>query len=98
MAEDPDRETLGRLLHAWKYCFASSPKMVRDAVDKSFDNTELYEALNDIAGDKQGINRKILGRWIQRNSNRIVDGMRFVKATGARSAVAWKIETIESVS
>lgn len=94
MAEDPDRETLGRLLHAWKYCFASSPKMVRDAVNKSHDNTELYEAINDIAGDKQGINRKILGRWIKRNSNRIVDGMRFVRATGTRSAEAYKVESV----
>jgi hypothetical protein len=69
-------------------------KMVRDAVNKSHDNTELYEAINDIAGDKQGINRKILGRWIKRNSNRIVDGMRFVRATGTRSAEAYKVESV----
>lgn len=50
----------------------------------------MHEALNDIAGDKQGINRKILGQWIKRNANRVVDGMRFVRATGSRSAAAWK--------
>lgn len=94
MAEDPDRETLGRLLHAWKYAFACAPRMVRDAVNTSNSDTELFEVLHDIAGDKQGINRKILGRWIKRNSNRIVDGMRFVRATGTRSAEAWKIELV----
>lgn len=94
MSDDPDRETLGRLLHSWKYCFGHTPKMVRDAVCKSNDNNELSDVLKDIAGDKQGINRRVLGRWIKRNSNRIVDGIRIVKATGTRSAEAWKIESV----
>lgn len=98
MAEDPDRETLGRLLHAWKYCFGPAPKMVREAVEKSYNNTELSEALNDIAGDKQGINHKSLGQWIKRNSNRIVDGMKFVKGTSTRNALTWKVESVSSVS
>ncbi len=41
--------------------------------------------------------KKTLNDAIQRNSNRTVDGMRFVKAAGSRSAIAWKIETVESV-
>lgn len=94
MTEDPDREILGRFLHAWKDSFGSTPKMIRDAVNKSHDNTELSEAINDIAGDKQSINNRVLGHWIKRNSNCIVDGMRFVKAAGSRSALAWKVETL----
>jgi hypothetical protein len=102
MNEDPDRETLGRLLHSWKYCFGSVAKMIRDAVNKANDGStggnELYEVISDIASDGKQINRRVLGRWIKRYSNRIVDGMRFVRASGTRSAEAWKVETIESVS
>lgn len=92
MTEDPDREILGRFLHAWKDSFGSTPKMIRDVVCQ--ENTELHEVINDIAGDKQSINNRVLGHWIKRNSNCIVDGMRFVKAAGSRSALAWKVETL----
>lgn len=99
MAEDPDRETLGRLLHAWKFCFGTGHAMIRDAVNKTYETskvgTELFEVISDIASDGKQINRRVLGRWIKRYSNRIVDGMRFVKASGTRSAEAWKVEVIE---
>ncbi len=99
MNEDPDRELLGRLLYAWRECFGLAPKMVRDVVNKSeqgsSDGKELYEVISDIAGNGKEINRLSLGRWIKRQSNRIVGNMRFVKAPGARSAEAWKVEIVE---
>lgn len=99
MSDDPDRDTLGRLLQAWKYQFGTTPKMVRDAVNKAQESytNELYEILTDIASDKQGINRRILGHWMRRNTNRIVDGLRFVPAGGSRSAAAYKVESVPSV-
>ena len=35
MSEDPDRETLGRLLTAWQSVFGKTPAMVRDAVKQA---------------------------------------------------------------
>jgi hypothetical protein len=99
MSEDPDRETLGRLLDAWLAVFRKMPAMVRDAVNRAptypDGNAELYEVLRDIAEDRGQINRRILGRWIKRHEGRIVDGHRFVKASGVRSAEAWRVETVE---
>jgi hypothetical protein len=100
MAEDPDRETLGRLLAAWQSTFGKAPAMVRDAVKWASDfrdeHAELREVLHDIAEERGEINRRRLGRWIQRHEGRIVDGRRFVRASGNRSAEAWQV--VESVS
>jgi|MTBAKSStandDraft_2_1061841.scaffolds.fasta_scaffold04221_3 hypothetical protein len=103
MVEDPDRETLGRLLTAWHSVFGRTATMVRKAVNDAFyysddDNVELREVLRDIADERGEINRRKLGWWIRRHSGRIVDGRRFVRASGNRSAEAWQVEVVESVS
>ena len=102
MAEDPDRETLGRLLTAWQSVFGSTPAMVRDAVKQASpfhdEHVELREVLHDIADERGEINRRRLGWWIRRHAGRIVDGRRFVRASGNRSAEAWQVESVSSVS
>lgn len=101
MTEDPDRETLARLLNAWKQVFGKNASMVRDAVQQASlmldDNIELREVLHDIADERGEINRRKLGWWIKRHEGRIVDGLRFVRAPGSRSAEAWRVEVVESV-
>ena len=102
MLDDPDRETLGRLLAAWFYVFGKTPAMVRDAIKQTFlfndTNAELREVLHDIADERGEINRRKLGWWIRRHAGRIVNGKRFIRASGNRSAEAWQIEVVESVS
>ena len=100
MNDDPDRETLGRLMQAWRDVFGTSHKMIREAVNLAgYGNDELKEAMQDIAGERDGsINRRSLGHWIKRNANRIVDGLRFVPAGGSRSAAAYRVESVSSVS
>jgi hypothetical protein len=103
MADDPDRETLGRLLASWEANFGKVPTMVRQAVDESENGfsevaKDLRELILDIAGEPGGTNRRVLGRWIKRNSGRIVDKRRFVRASGSRSAEAWIVESVSSVS
>jgi hypothetical protein len=75
--------------------------MVRDAVKQATipqqEHQELGEVLRDIADERGAINRRKLGWWIKRHSGRIVDGRRFVRASGNRSAEAWKVEVVESV-
>lgn len=102
MTEDPDRETLARLLTAWFSVFGKTPAMVRDAVKQAItfndENAELREVLRDIADERGEINRRKLGWWIKRHAGRIVNGQRFVRASGNRSAEAWQVEVVESVS
>lgn len=101
MAEDPDREMLDRLLIAWQSAFGKAPGMVREAVRLSVfgdAHTELREVLRDIAEERGEINRRKLGRWIKRHAGRIVNGLRFVRASGNRSAEAWRVESVSSVS
>ena len=76
--------------------------MVRDAVKQASEphdeHIELREVLRDIADERGEINRRKLGWWIRRHAGRIVDGRRFVRASGNRSAEAWQVEVMESVS
>ena len=102
MAEDPDRETLDRLLTAWQSVFGKTSAMVRDAVKQAAafhdENVELREVLHDIADERGEINRRRLGWWIRRHVGRIVDGRRFLRASGNRSAEAWRVESVSQVS
>jgi hypothetical protein len=99
MTDDPDRGPLDRLLTAWQLVFGTSPAMVRDAIRQAsvFNeaNQELMDVLREIAGERNEINRRKLGWWIKRNCGRIVNGRRFVRASGHRSAEAWQIEVME---
>ena len=102
LAQDPDRETLGRLLHAWRKVFADGPAMVREVIDKSSatftGDFDLIEVLREIAEERGEINRRRLGRWIARHQGRIVDGLRFERDSGTSSAEKWRVKSVMSVS
>lgn len=104
MTEDPDRETLARLLTAWHAKFGRTPAMVREAVKQASayheQDNELREVLRDIADERGEINRRKLGWWIRRHAGRIVDGLRIVRASGAGSGSVerWRVEVVETVS
>ncbi len=93
MADDPDRDTLGRILEAWQRCFGNKATMVREAVNCT--DKDLEEVILDIASEHGVINRRVLGRWIKRHSGRIVNGIRFIRDSGSRSAEAWRIEAVK---
>jgi hypothetical protein len=105
LAQDPDRETLGRLLHAWHSMFDNSPTMIRDAVNRadfhqfgtSTSQAELNEVMREIAEEHGEINRRRLGRWIARHQGRLVDGLRFEKSAGTTSAEKWLCKQVKSV-
>ena len=102
MADDPDRETLERILTAWQGAFGNTAAMVRDAVKHAFscgdEHVELREVLRDIADERGEINRRKLGWWIRRHAGRIVNGRRFVRGSGNRSAETWQVETVAIVA
>ncbi len=91
MAEDPDREALGNLLHNWHGRFMGSPTPVRKLVEAVEFNREtaLAEAVRDIAEERGVINRKRLGRWIARHQGRIVNGLKLERGTRGNGAETW---------
>jgi hypothetical protein len=88
MLEDPDRETLDRLLRAWEATFGNRAAMVRDALGTNstfVENiAELREVILDIAGERGEVNRRKFGWWMKRHAGQIVDGRRFVRARVVR--------------
>jgi hypothetical protein len=103
IAEDPDRETLDRFLTAWHADFGSAPTMVRDVVARAvvapaWQNVELRDVIQDIAGERGEVNRRRLGRYVSRNVGRIVNGRRFKRAKGNSGAEAWQVELVSQVS
>lgn len=96
LEHDPDRETLGRLLHAWNDAFGNVAAMIRDAVDKT-SNDKLLEVLREIAEERGEINRRRLGKWVARHQGRIVDGLRFERSSGTNSAEKWVAKSVTSV-
>jgi hypothetical protein len=97
LAQDPDREILGRMLHAWRAEFGTTPSMIRQAADAATNGTELREALLEIAEERGEINRRRLGKWIASHQGRIVDGFRFERASGTTFSVRWKVATVSTV-
>jgi len=97
MADDPDADSLARLLKALLSEFATAPAMVREIVKKSEQNPDghLAEVVRDIAEEKGQINRNRLGWWIKRHVGRVVDGMRLMPEKSSRGAAAWKVQVLQ---
>jgi hypothetical protein len=80
--------------------------MIRDAVNRAETYTfgpisdvqaELKKVMREIAEDRGEINRLRLGKWIARHQGRIVDGLRFEKASGTTSAEKWVAKSVTSL-
>ncbi|HEV2610615.1 MAG TPA: hypothetical protein VGU61_10145 [Noviherbaspirillum sp.] len=99
---DPDRETLGRLLLVLVKLFGKHPIMVRDLKRKvlmaSPETDDLRDLLEEIAGERDGINSRRLGRWIKRHAGRIVHDLKLVRAPINQNAESWRVESVISVS
>lgn len=94
MADDPDRETLGRLLQAWHARFGKSATAVREvvaAVDAIVPDPELAEVVRDVSEERGVINRRRLGRWLARHQGRLVDGMKLVRASRISGSERWQV-------
>lgn len=101
MTEDPDRETLARLLHAWRHDFGHASKMVRDAVTQAIpfnrQPTDLGEVFKDIADERGRMDLKRLGWWLKKHAGRVVDGLRLVRdgSYGNTAGAYWKVEEVQ---
>jgi hypothetical protein len=89
---DPETSKLAALLVAWEAAvgtrWTTTGELVAAATSAS--NEALRDAVEEIAGDTRGdINRRILGRWIERHAEQRHDGRRLVRGKLRRGAPTW---------
>jgi hypothetical protein len=90
---DPELRALKTVATQWAAAIGQDRVTVAQVVDYSLENSDLREALIEIAGERGLVNNRRLGRWLSKNENRIVDGRCF-QNVGDRSGVAvWQLAT-----
>lgn len=96
--QDPETTKHTALLHAWHGAFNSLPTTVASAVRHTEIDDALKAALEEIGGQGQRINVRIVGRWIERHVGRRIaemkDGqrtgeLRFERGTLSRGLTTW---------
>lgn len=101
---DPETSKLRALMSAWHECYGSTPvrvgELVADAAPSDGEDApsgiraELLEALREIAGEPERINRRRLGRWIERHSGRVLDGRRIEPAGSRSNTRVWQVREV----
>ena len=100
---DPDTQKLRALLAAWESRYGGRVVRVGDLVTEaagvgehsigapSESRTALLEVLQEIAGEPERINRRRLGRWIERHAGRPIDGLKIEDAGSRAGTRQWKV-------
>lgn len=96
MTHDPDKEQLGELLRAWRAEFGQRGIMVRDVLKRANErqNDDLHAAILELPCIEAGrINQSRFGRYLARNKNRIVGGLKLVEAVCSERR-AWAVQPV----
>jgi hypothetical protein len=91
---DPVRDMLGRLMQAWHDVYVDKPvrtkHVTRDAGINATKHAELYDVLEDIAGERGDISSRRLGIFLSKYEGRRVNGFQIQKhGTIAGNAAQW---------
>jgi putative DNA primase/helicase len=89
-ATDPVREALRALLGAWHAQFDDVGATVKAAIDAATRSPDLRAAMEAVAGDKGGINARVLGNFISKHERRIEGGLRFERARARGGVTYWR--------
>jgi len=104
MEEDPERETLGRLIKAWERLVGSKPVMVRDLIKATQSYTatgaeDLREVLHEVTGSDSMLNARKIGWYLKRRAGQLVDGQRIEKVPGAAgNSETWRIAALPAAT
>ncbi len=93
--EDPETAKLRALLTVWDDRYGKTPSTVAQAKADAASDDMLKAALEEIAWDGREINPRRLGRWIERNAGRIVDGLKFERAGQVNGSLSWRVRGFE---
>ncbi|GLI36175.1 hypothetical protein [Desulforhabdus amnigena] len=96
---DPETSKLAALLDAWHTNFGKDGKTVAQVIRtaEADKDSELWAALDEIAGERGVINSRRLGRWIEKHQGRIVEGLRFSKEGTRQKIGVWKVGLVDLV-
>lgn len=103
---DPETQKLGALLELWYECYGSEPKRCADVATTGTTEYQqdprhvrpygaLADTLQEIAGQPEKINTRILGRWIEKNAGRVVSGKRIVEHSKRSGTKTWRVELVD---
>jgi len=96
---DPETAKLAALITGWHKCFADQPTTVAQAVARAHSGAgdeaslALQDAMDEIASERGTINRRILGRWIERHVDRRHTGRWFARGKMRTGSVTWILAT-----
>lgn len=99
MTHDPDKEQLGDLLRAWRAEFGDRSLMVRQVLKRAEDrqNDDLFSAIMELPCVESGrINQSRFGRYLGRNKNRIVNGLKLVEVPNSERR-AWAVQSVTAM-
>lgn len=98
MDDDPELAQLRALLTLWWQDLKNEPIKTSKLIKNSqLNDTELYEVLDDIAGEEKGstINTRRLGHWLKRHKERIVNGLKLIQVPGPNMA-SWQVVQVKA--
>lgn len=94
-SENPETAKLAALLNAWIKVFGNTPTSPRQAIAKATEmpcaSSELFDALDEIAGQNGKLNVRILGRWLQRHAGQLCTGLRLELANKTNGLKRWTV-------
>ncbi|WP_150109508.1 hypothetical protein [Syntrophobacter fumaroxidans] len=97
-AVDPETNRLKTLQNEWKRVFekrgGTVAEAIRRATDKNAPDEDLFDVLNEIAGERGTIPPRRLGNWLSRHEGRIVDGSRFARCGTNQRRVVWFVQSV----
>ena len=94
-SENPETSKLAALLNAWIKAFGNTPTPPRQAIVKATEvpgaPSELFDALDEIAGQNGKLNVRILGRWLERHAGQLCTGLRLELANKTNGLKRWTV-------
>ena len=92
-AQNPETAKLSALLNAWLASFGDTPTTPANAIKAATSalspNENLLNALEEIAGQHGKLNVRILGRWLEKKSDTLCDGLRLKLGSKAHGLKHW---------
>jgi len=93
---DPETQKLGKLLCVWWEYFKDARLTVGEVIravesKKEKEAVDIYDVLDEIAGEHNKINSRRLGRWIERYRGRIAESRLFEQAGKRKRAIVWRV-------
>ena len=99
-SENPETSKLAALLNAWIATFGTTPTSPAQAITKATEvfgaKSVLFDALDEIAGQNNKLNVRILGRWLERHAGQLCTGLRLELANKTNGLKRWTVvRTVE---